>query len=184
MKGICEAAIHWNQFSWEAFATLATGFLAVGAAFYVGRKQLAILKKQTELQELQTDIQHQAVQADLFDRRYAVYDRVQSFLQHIVQTSCPPDGDIQRNFLIAKGEANLLFSQRVIDGLQEIWAKSCDLHALNSIMNHAFATEGHYGDGNPQREADLFSWFCERLTSLPALFAEMKLGRGEIPPPG
>ena len=43
--------IYWNQFSWEAFATLATGILAVAAAAWVGYGQLKLQRRQTELLE-------------------------------------------------------------------------------------------------------------------------------------
>ena len=181
--GFCGSSVQWSEFSWEAFSTLATGAMAVGAAIYVGRKQLAIQKKQTELQELQTNTQFLAFKADLFERRYAVYDRVEAFLANIVRNGFPPTGDFERDFLIAKGEANLLFSQGLADGLQEIWERASAHSALKSTMDHIFATEGHYGEGNPQLQADAFLWFADRLTSLSDLFAEMKLGTEPLAAP-
>ena len=43
-------------------------------------------------------------------------------------------------------------------------------------MNHLFETQGHYGDGNPEREGVEFEWFSERFSSLPQLFDELNLG--------
>ena len=42
---------------WQAWATLATGILAVGAAMWVGRRQLEIQKQQTKLAETNLRIQ-------------------------------------------------------------------------------------------------------------------------------
>ena len=42
LNGVFCPMIDWHAFSWEAFATLMTGVLAVGAAYAVGRRQLSI----------------------------------------------------------------------------------------------------------------------------------------------
>jgi hypothetical protein len=49
--------IYWSLFSWEAFATLLTGVLAVGAASWVGWNQLQLQKRQTRLIENDLKIQ-------------------------------------------------------------------------------------------------------------------------------
>ncbi len=45
------------MFSWEAFATLVTSVLAVGAAWHVGRNQLEIQRRQVKLTENDLKIQ-------------------------------------------------------------------------------------------------------------------------------
>jgi hypothetical protein len=50
-------SIHWEMFSWEAFATLATGAAAVGAAWWVGRNQMDIQRRQIKLIENDLKIQ-------------------------------------------------------------------------------------------------------------------------------
>ena len=163
------SSIVWQGFSWEAFATLATGLSAVLAAVYVARKQSEIQKAQVGLQSL-------ALRSDLFDRRYGVYDRVQNFIGEIVRTADSPGRDIEQQFLIAKGEAKFLFDATVVSGLDEIWSKACEYRALKKMMAHTYQTEGHYGAANPQKECDANIWFGGRLQSLPDLFDTMKLG--------
>ena len=57
--------IYWSAFSWEAFATLATGLAAVGGAVWILMRQQLSLDRQVELQELK-------LRSDLFDRRFVV----------------------------------------------------------------------------------------------------------------
>ena len=166
---MCSGLINWCGFTWEAFATLVTGFLAVGGAFLIGRRQMKIQGKQVELQDL-------ALKSDLFERRYAVYERVRKFTIQAMSISEHQDRESEQQFLSARGEAEFLFDNEVISGIHEIWVKKCALDAVVGNMNHLYATEGHYGVDNPQKKADALIWFGQRLTSLPDLFHEMKLG--------
>lgn len=54
--------IYWTAFSSEAFATLATGVMAVGAALWVGWRQTGIQRRLVLLDENNLKVQ-------LFDRR-------------------------------------------------------------------------------------------------------------------
>ena len=49
-------SVAWCSFSWEAFATLTTGLLAVGGAIVIAKLQMHILTRQTEIADRQTDI--------------------------------------------------------------------------------------------------------------------------------
>lgn len=60
--------------SWEAFATMITGALAVYAAFRVGLKQVDIQNRQAKIQERLSAIEERKLRSDLFDRRIAVYE--------------------------------------------------------------------------------------------------------------
>ncbi len=162
-------SVEWSAFSWEAFATLTTGFLAVGGAIAVGLRQTRILERQTTLQE-------QSVRSDIFDRRYKVFERVERFLLEICQSADDPTKETERDFLISMGEARFLFSETVVAGLQETWEKSSDFHALKRVMDHTYKTKGHYGEGTPEQERLSLVWFSDRLRTLSVLFAEMRLG--------
>ena len=169
---MCDGLIDWCAFTWEAFATLMTGFLAVGGAFLIGLRQMKIQAKQVELQDL-------ALRSDLFERRYSVYERVREFTILAMSIVENQDRETEQHFLIARGEAKFLFDDAVVSGVDEIWAKKCELDALTGEMNHIYATEGHYGADNPERKLVALNWFDKRLKSLPELFHEMKLG-GEL----
>jgi hypothetical protein len=59
--------------TWEAIATLVTGLLAVGAAWLIGHRQVALLNNQHESQKRQSqrdlDLREQEVRITLLDRR-------------------------------------------------------------------------------------------------------------------
>ena len=166
---MCGGFVDWCAFTWEAFATLVTGFLAVCGAFLIGIRQMKIQEKQVELQDL-------ALRSDLFERRYSVYERVRQFTIYSMRLVENQDRETEQQFLAAMGEAKFLFDDAVVSGVDEIWAKKCELDALMGDMKHIYEIQGHYGDGNPKRKHDALIWFDQRLTSLPQLFHEMKLG--------
>jgi hypothetical protein len=160
--------IDWCAFTWEAFATLATGLAAVVAAYLIGRRQVQIQQAQTHLQE-------RSLRFQLLDRRYSVFDRTEALLLEIVRTAKGPSRECERNFLIAKGEARFLFDNSVLIGLQEIWEKSVGYDALCQEMERIYREHGHYGEGNPKRNHDQILWISNRLGTLPELFDSMKL---------
>ena len=161
--------IYWAAFSWEAFATLATGLAAVGAAVVIGMKQ-------AEIQRVQAGIQSLALKSDLFDRRYSLYDRVKRYLIDLQKLAGQRDWDCEQQFLVARGEAQFLFHSSVVTGIDEIWNKACEYCALRLEMEESFAASGSYGIGNPNRQLEARRWFHDRLQTLPDLFHEMKLG--------
>lgn len=161
--------VYWQQFTWEAFATLTTGILAVAAAYRVGRKQADIQLRQAKIQE-------SALRSDLFERRYKVFEKAEQFIREIIQHADDPTAQTQQEFLVAMGEARFLFSPKVRGELEEIWKRWAGFHALKVTMNHLHRTEGHYGDGNPERERIELDWFVQRSSALPNVFDELQLG--------
>jgi antitoxin HicB len=154
------AAVGRCNFTWEAFATLATGFAAVGAAVYIGRKQ-------TEIQKRQAGIQAQSLRSDLFDRRYRVFDRTQELILEVFKSDIRFDDDALRPFKTAMGEAGFLFDESVVRGLDEILEKFLKYRVLMKSQNDSYFSE---------QEADIQLWFSQRLRSLPELFKAMELG--------
>ena len=148
-------SIAWCSFTWEAFATLVTGLAAVVAAFVLGRTQIAIQKKQT-------DIQEQTLQADLFERRYKVFQVAEQLLSEINREAGDPSRETKRNFAIAMGEAKFLFGTQVYEAMDEIWRKMSDLHLAQTKI--------------PIEDGDPVNWFYDRSITLPDVFVELKLG--------
>lgn len=64
----------FDYVSWEAFATLVTGMLAVGAAVWVGLKQQNITAQQLENEKL-------ALKLELFEKRYEFYDVLTRYIR-------------------------------------------------------------------------------------------------------
>jgi hypothetical protein len=77
----------WSAVQWQPLATLATGFMAAGAAWFIARRQLQITRFQAEISERAAEIAagqartaELARRAALFDRRFEVYSVVQHYL--------------------------------------------------------------------------------------------------------
>jgi hypothetical protein len=99
------AAIAWTDFSWEAFATLATGIGAVVAAIVVGLRQAGISDRQSRILERQVGLDELKLRSDLFDRRFAVYEATRKFVGHIMAHASEPDQQTQSEFLVALDQA-------------------------------------------------------------------------------
>ena len=179
---MCGGFVDWCSFTWEAFATLATGLAAVCAAWWIGRKQ-------TKIQIAQVDVQRMTLRAELFDRRYEVYEFTRIFLNKINTVYQDDIVDLRedwvRNFLSAMQKSKIIFSRAVFDGLDQIWRKAVEFSALKEEMGEIYREEGHYGAGNPERKRIAMTWLFDQLEKLPELFEELNLGSlaGSVPPP-
>lgn len=168
--------IDWQAFDWQSFATLATGLLAVGAALIIGLRQSAITRQQNEILAMQATLAETSLKHDLFEKRYQVYDAVRGFLLFIIQHAQFPEPLHEQAFLRAKHEAQFFFRNDLQAFLQGIWEKSNDYRVLKMEMARIYADHGHYGDGNPAREHEMFKFFSDSFGQLVDQFGhEMKL---------
>ncbi len=168
--------IDWQAFDWQSFATLTTGILAVGAAVRIGLRQSQITEQQNDILKMQAKLAETSLKHDLFERRYKVYDAVRAFLLSILQHAQFPSLEEEQRFLRAKHEAQFLFRKELQDFLQRVWEQSNNYRALKAEMNRIYQAEGHYGDGNPAREYELFEYFNSSFGELVDQFGhEMKL---------
>lgn len=138
----------FDYLSWEAFMTLLTGALAVGAAYQIGRKQVGIADRQADIQDRQTlislelaRIEKQKVRADLYDRRLAVFAAVDDWLRYTVQSGEPPalSGeaglDVRRRFESAMITSRFLFRPIVRETVEHYWKLGNDLHYANKCLD-------------------------------------------------
>jgi len=167
--------IYWSALNWEAFATLATGFAAVAAAFTVGRKQVAIAEQQKEILSRQVALDELKLRSELFERRFAVYEATRSFLSEIMVNGDKVRSECESQFLIALDQSTFLFHAEVRQTLLKLWEEYCGYGALRRIMTATYESHGHYGQNNPQKEADYLTSFDKSLRSLGELFDEMRL---------
>lgn len=170
--------IDWSAFTWEAFATLATGFLAVGAAIYVGRRQTGIAERQTRIQAEQVALADLTLRAGLFDRRLAVYRTTFDFVGHVVTHAERPTRELERSFLDARSQASFLFFDPVRQELKQIWDDVNAYTALKLVSAHLLKTEGHHGSSESiERTYELLTSLSARLDKLDVVFGkEMALG--------
>lgn len=149
--------------------------MAVAGAVWVGLRQARISAKQTEILGNQVHLDELTLRHELFDRRWKVYQTTESFLAFILREADYPE---EQMFDLARAvaHARFLFRSAVRDELDAIFKKSLSFRTLKKRMQTTFDAEGHYGEGNPEREHDELAWFHERLKTLPDLFGdEMKL---------
>lgn len=174
-------AIYWDQFTWEAFATLLAALLAVAGAVAVGLRQVAIQQRQAEIADLE-------VRSTLWRERLAVYDATRAYLSHIVtKASVPgrqtPGGkmtsqpavamDVAQAFFTALDRSQFLFRPEVHRALDEVWRdaeKLADLRGSADIMYEPTKTPME------KRAAELRKKLVDRHANVAAIFGdELKL---------
>ena len=103
--------VYWSEFSWEAFATLVAGLAAVGAAWWVGRNQLEIQRRQTKLVENDLKIQ-------LLGKRSTCVKEMRE-LFHTWNASNKLEHEQWRNFYNLMNEVELLFPKAVYEDISQ-----------------------------------------------------------------
>ncbi|KAK0359583.1 hypothetical protein LTR94_030741 [Friedmanniomyces endolithicus] len=117
----------FDYVSWEAFATILTGVLAVGAATFVGVRQHQTIQRQADIQAL-------ALNASLFDRRMVI---VTAFSEHSVALKWHREAIVStRQSLAEKSrEVPFLFSGEVMEIVEEGWRLSTKIGSCVEAMN-------------------------------------------------
>lgn len=133
--------------TWEAFATLVTGVAAVCAAYLIGRAQVGIASRQTEIlteqaaiQKRLADLEELKLRQALFDDRFDVYEATRAFLSHIVAHASVPglsmtenqslrqeNIDLQQRFMEQVDRSTFLFRPSVKRSLYELWSTAVKL---------------------------------------------------------
>lgn len=177
--------IDWTGLSWEAFATLASGLLAVIAAVIVGlrqvaiqREQVAVAARQTEILDRQTALAELTLRHELFEKRYAVYAAANNLLFKAVQNGewVSYNDEVRATFAAAMDKAKFLFRPSVSAALQEIWGKVNEGTRIHTEMKALYDRERHYGPDLPQQSYDCAIWISERYLKLSDVFGdELKL---------
>tara|TARA_R110002051_G_scaffold75897_1_gene138388 strand:- start:12376 stop:12846 length:471 start_codon:yes stop_codon:yes gene_type:complete len=122
---MCNVA--WCSFSWEAFATLATGLLAVGAAVWIGLKQMSITRRQVALENIK-------LRSELYDRRMEIYGATREWFDAFLQAGHTPDGDRRQRFVDAVYTSEFLFRPEVSQRLRA-WYDLGVRHAMQERAN-------------------------------------------------
>lgn len=127
-------SVAWCSFSWEAFATLVTGILAVGAAVWIGQKQIKITNRQVALERLK-------MRSDLFDRRVEIYGAVRDWFQNFIANGGAENPEMQRRFREAIYMSEFLFRSEVTIRLREWYVLGVRHHAQLLSNRHDDAHE-------------------------------------------
>jgi hypothetical protein len=156
--------IDWTSFTWEAFATLLVGLIAV----WVARKQMQINRQQKGLAERQIELSR-------FDRQIALFDRDLCFTA-TVDNDWPPD-EIDRRMREAAAVAPFLFDEDIAELMRAIVRRISGLRSACGYVRDGLATrnmspelERQFLEAvEKQRERRL--WYRETLETLPNRFA-------------
>jgi len=120
--------------TWDAIATFTTGIFAVGSATVVAMKQVAIVKRQTLLQEL-------ALRNEVFDKRMENYRAIRRYVatvSHLTSSDHDSFADFEI-YLEALEDARFLFSKRLY----------LELNALAMLVEEVRkSVQHHEWDGN------------------------------------
>jgi hypothetical protein len=122
--------VEWLPFSWEAFATLATGFAAVFAAWLIGKRQTDILARQIadarEASERDFKLREQTLRVELLNHRYEMIDEIRRIWGQWQQDGVLSDDDwnaLRKVF----HRAQLLYPAPIVDSIAM---------ALKELTNH------------------------------------------------
>jgi hypothetical protein len=169
-------AIYWTAFTWEAFATLASGLAAVAAAFTVGRRQVAIADRQSKILDRQVALDEMTLRSELFDRRFAIYERTRALLSAVLVHDAPAEDPVVRAFQVALNQSTFLFRPSVCAHLGVIWDRYCKYGAVKGMMDDNFRRTGQYGNELIEVHTAHLLYFNETLQDLSeALGDEMRL---------
>jgi hypothetical protein len=153
--------IDWTSFSWQAFATMLTGLMAVAAASFVAIRQLAIARRQAELTARQTELSALTIREKLFDRRFAIYKSVREYVG-IVSATGELDKANYLKFYDAVEMSRFLFSKRVHERLTEIRKVVDKLEVSRLNGNHKeMVVARHMLDQERNHLTDLFLNFLK-----------------------
>jgi hypothetical protein len=168
--------VDWASFSWEAFSTLFTGILAVGGAIYVGRRQVGISDRQSQILERQASLDALKYRSELFERRFEVYEATARYLGATLAQGDQPERDVERRFLVAMDASKFLFAPQVAQNLDAIWKECCAFFATKRVMESNYRQTGSYGEGMPDKELKQITALNDRFQKLSELFGdELKL---------
>jgi hypothetical protein len=104
-------SIAWSAFSWEAFATLTTGVVAVAAAWWVGYNQVKLQKRHTTLIENDLKIQ-------LLEKRSACVNSMRDIL-YAWQRNSRLSEEEWRTFYRLSQDAVLLYPKQMNNKLDQ-----------------------------------------------------------------
>jgi hypothetical protein len=139
------APIAWSELSWEAFATLATGVLAVAAAAWVGAGQLRLQRRQTELLEAAERRSNDLFLLENWSRvqsnNLALLDRRIEFIESFrsIYTEWSQDGKLSRESLHQLRKlgqiAILIFDKEKSNAIFECFVKLSESQRLQTRAN-------------------------------------------------
>lgn len=174
----------FDYLSWDAFATLLTGALAVGAALLVGLRQTDIQTKQVTIQNRLADLEDLKLRQALFEERYQVYNASRKWLVATLQYGRPPyptknlsepqqqlELKLADEFLDALDRSRFLFPPSVRETLWKMWTSGQELiHADRTLERESTPQEAREKAADKHDEA--FTYLESLLPDFSNLFGD------------
>ena len=140
--------VAWSDFSWEAFATLVTGTLAVGGAVMVGLRQAKIAARQSEILAEQSAQQFrlglQNTQISLLQRRSDCINRARELVgEWFTHGRIKPEQWTPMRELL--WEAQLLFPEDIVTDIDSI------LLNVMKANRHSIRAESYHESNNEEK---------------------------------
>ncbi|MBI3596381.1 MAG: hypothetical protein HY203_04425 [Nitrospirae bacterium] len=108
---------------------------------------------------------------ELFDRRFALYEKMTSFIAEILTQGKVP-ANAETRLLRETKTAIFLFDKEIQDFVQELYRKAADLHALEAMLEKL---EGEDRARNVDKQGEIKDWFTSQLHGCNARFSRFLL---------
>lgn len=158
---------------WQAWATLATGIMAVIGAVIVGLRQVKISERQTAILDRQAGIEEAKLRADLFERRMETYEVTVDFLSNMsmVTQIDPAHTERWRAFREKVRESRFLFRDSVFHTLTEIEKKaSAQQRAFDEF--DSISADDRYDPNRSKLVNERMEWQLYTIDRLPGIFED------------
>jgi hypothetical protein len=114
---------------------------------------IAIIAAYVAYQQWETN--KQRLNAELYDRRFIVYETLMDTIGEAIRIGDISDGQLQK-FSIQRRKSHFLFGKNVCDYLEEIYDRLVDLQTMNQASTQEKAE-------NAKRRGDLKKWLCQQI---------------------
>ncbi len=174
----------FDYMSWEAFATLLTGVLAVTAALIVGTKQTQIQTKQVLIQNRLADLEEFKLRQALFEERYKVYNASRKWLVATLKYGRPPyptndlseaqrelEHKLADEFFDALDRSRFLFPPGVREVLFKMWSAGKDLTHSDNTLERDTSTQEQRGKAADKHD-EAFNYLKGLLPDFSKLFGD------------
>ena len=127
---------------------------------------IAIIAVYVAWQQLKTN--RRKLKLDLFEKRYAVFEKIGEFIGAILTSGRVQEGG-DTQFLIDTKAVGLLFGAEISTFISDIYGKAVHLHALETELE---GSTGEVRTSNIKEQREIKDWYSKELQRLDARFSE------------
>jgi len=135
-------------------ATLAAAGAAAYVAYTIGSSQRDIAVRQADTAAAQRKVSEAKLNLDLFEERYALFEKVWGFLSTGPNQSESINASLRPEFTNLIPRAQFLFGSEIADFMRDASKRRIDL-----AVAHVQLTSGNMPPDLPQKIAEMETWF-------------------------